>query len=112
MACIHLCFCLNVPCPLLPMQIDLDNYLVEFPESNIAKLAQTGVKYEDFQLPGPTDSFPAIATHVTGSTCAQHGIFYGVNVLPCQRCGVLYSHLPVQSQNQMCICHQRASCMR
>ena len=72
----------NDPCPLLSFQIDLANFLVEFPESNIAKLAETGVLYEDFQLPGPTDSFPAIATHVTGSTCAQHGIFYGAMLHP------------------------------
>lgn len=59
------------------MQIDLDNYIAEFPSSNIAGLQTTGVKYENLFLPPPADSWPALASQITGASPAQHGIFYG-----------------------------------
>ena len=58
-------------------QEDLANYVAEFPNSNIAALASTGVTYNNLFLPAPSDSWPALAHHVTGAGPAQHGIIYG-----------------------------------
>lgn len=58
-------------------QQDLDNYIAEFPYSNIAQLAETGTKYENYFLPPPTDSWPALATQITGGGPQTHGIIYG-----------------------------------
>ncbi|CAL8462758.1 g2291 [Coccomyxa elongata] len=55
---------------------DLDNYIAEFPYSNIAALANTGTKYENYFLPPPTDSWPALATQITGGGPQTHGIIY------------------------------------
>ena len=52
-------------------QIDVDNYIAEFPYSSIAQLAATGVKYTNDFLPPPSDSFPAVATFVTGTCLLQ-----------------------------------------
>ena len=58
-------------------QEDIANYVVEFPNSNIAELANTGVTYNNMFLPAPSDSWPALAHQVTGSGPGQHGIMYG-----------------------------------
>ncbi len=57
--------------------IDLDNYIAEFPNSAIAALAASGVKYDKMYLPPPSDSWPALAHHITGAGSEQHGIIYG-----------------------------------
>ena len=53
-------------------QIDVDNYIAQFPYSSIAQLAATGVKYTNDFLPPPSDSFPAVATFVTGTCHLRH----------------------------------------
>lgn len=62
--------------------VDLDNYVAEFPNSAIAGLLTTGVKYNQYYLPPPTDSWPALATQITGAGPEQHGIIYGATPLP------------------------------
>lgn len=56
---------------------DLDNYIAEFPYSNIAALANSGTKYDNYFLPPPTDSWPGLATQIIGGGPQTHGIIYG-----------------------------------
>jgi hypothetical protein len=57
-------------------QADLDWYLKNHKNSNLAKLAKTGVQYTANSTSRPSDSFPGLLAFFTGGTPISHGVFY------------------------------------
>ncbi len=55
---------------------DLAQYIKLNPDSNLAKLAKRGTDYTNAQTTFPSDSFPGLASMVTGGTAKTVGLFY------------------------------------
>jgi Type I phosphodiesterase / nucleotide pyrophosphatase len=55
---------------------DLAQYIKLYPNSNLAKLAARGTDYTNAQTTFPSDSFPGLASMVTGGTAKTVGLFY------------------------------------
>ena len=56
---------------------DLAMYIRMMPNSNMAKLAASGVTYPQAYLPGPSDSFPGLLSITTGHNVSGTGVYYG-----------------------------------
>lgn len=56
--------------------VDLDRYVSARPDSNLARLAKTGVRYTHVLTPFPSDSFPGQLAISTGGTPKSTGIYY------------------------------------
>lgn len=59
--------------------IDLKNYVVAHPRSNLADLSRHGVTYPNAMTSAPSDSFPGLLAQITGGTSKSHGVFYDVS---------------------------------
>jgi Type I phosphodiesterase / nucleotide pyrophosphatase len=57
-------------------QSDLEWYVSEHPDSELAKLAGGGAEYSGAQTPIPSDSFPGMVAQVTGGNPRTTGIYY------------------------------------
>ncbi len=57
-------------------QSDLEWYVREHPESELAKLAGGGSEYAGAHTPIPSDSFPGMVAQVTGANPRTAGIYY------------------------------------
>ncbi len=57
-------------------QSDLEWYISNHPESELAKLAGGGAEYARAQTPIPSDSFPGMIAQVTGGNPRTAGIYY------------------------------------
>jgi hypothetical protein len=58
---------------------DLERYIVSFPDSTLARLANVGVRYQGAFAPFPSDSFPSVLGWATGGTPRSTGIFYDIS---------------------------------
>jgi hypothetical protein len=56
--------------------IDLANYVVNHPTSNMAALANHGVVYPNAFTTAPSDSYPGMLAQVTGASPKTAGLFY------------------------------------
>jgi hypothetical protein len=56
--------------------VDVANWIAGHPESTLAELAESGVKYADAHTTTPSDSFPGLAALVTGGTPKSTGLYY------------------------------------
>lgn len=59
--------------------VDLERYIAAKPESTLAMLAKTGVRYTDVSTPFPSDSFPGQLALATGGTPKSTGIYYDLS---------------------------------
>lgn len=59
--------------------LDLANYVDSHPDSSLAKLEKTGVKYNNVSASKPSDSFPGILAIITGGSPYSTGIFYEIS---------------------------------
>jgi hypothetical protein len=57
-------------------QSDVEWYVREHPESELAKLVRGGAEYSHAQTPIPSDSFPGMSAQVTGGNPATVGVYY------------------------------------
>ena len=55
---------------------DLTNWIQSHPNSNFAKLANTGIMYPNAFTTAPSDSYPGMLAQVTGATPKTGGLFY------------------------------------
>ncbi len=58
--------------------IDLTNYIGTHPDSTLAALARSGVRYDNASTSTPSDSFPGLAALVTGGSPTTTGFWYDV----------------------------------
>ena len=56
--------------------VDLQNWIRNNPQSNIAALSQHGIIYPNALTTAPSDSFPGMLAQVTGATPKTAGLFY------------------------------------
>lgn len=56
--------------------LDLSNYVVAHPESTLADLSRHGVTYTNNSTSAPSDSFPGLASLVTGGSPVTSGLWY------------------------------------
>ena len=56
--------------------LDLSNYVVTHPESTLADLSRHGVTYTNNSTSAPSDSFPGLASLVTGGSPVTSGLWY------------------------------------
>jgi hypothetical protein len=56
--------------------VDLTNYVATHPDSTLAQLSQHGVTYTNNSTSIPSDSFPGLASLVTGGTPVTAGLWY------------------------------------
>jgi len=56
--------------------VDIENYIKNYPESNIASLSAHGINYTRASCGKPSDSFPGMLAIVTGGTPNSTGVFY------------------------------------
>ena len=57
-------------------ETDAARYIAANPTSTLAKLAHTGIEYEDAHTPTPSDSFPGLVALVTGGSPKSTGVYY------------------------------------
>ena len=57
-------------------QTDAARYIAANPKSTLARLAHTGIEYEDAHTPTPSDSFPGLTALVTGGSPKTTGVYY------------------------------------
>src|SRR5882672_8580324 len=65
--------------------LDLSNYVATHPDSTLAELSRHGVTYTNNSTASPSDSFPGLASLVTGGSPVTTGLWYDVTffrVLP------------------------------
>src|SRR5215471_2483882 len=67
-------------------QVDVTRFIADHPDSTMARLAQTGVEFEnawvnrlDGTATNPTDSFPGLLALTTGGSSKTHGGWYDVS---------------------------------
>jgi hypothetical protein len=58
--------------------LDLTNYVAQHPASTLAALSQNGVTYTNASTSTPSDSFPGLASLVTGGSPTTAGFWYDV----------------------------------
>ena len=58
--------------------LDLERYVTQNPNSNLAQLSQHGVTFTNTSTSLPSDSFPGLAALVTGGSPASAGLYYDV----------------------------------
>jgi hypothetical protein len=56
--------------------LDLSNYVASHPKSNLADLSRHGVTYTNNATSSPSDSFPGLASLVTGGSPVTTGLWY------------------------------------
>jgi hypothetical protein len=56
--------------------LDLSNYVATHPDSNLAGLSRNGVTYTNNATSSPSDSFPGLASLVTGGSPVTTGLWY------------------------------------
>src|SRR3984957_18450458 len=56
--------------------LDLANYVAAHPDSNLAELSKHGVTYTNNATSSPSDSFPGLASLVTGGSPVTTGLWY------------------------------------
>jgi Type I phosphodiesterase / nucleotide pyrophosphatase len=56
--------------------LDLSNYVASHPDSNLAALSRHGVTYTNNATSSPSDSFPGLASLVTGGSPVTTGLWY------------------------------------
>jgi hypothetical protein len=56
--------------------LDLSNYTATHPDSNLAELSRHGVTYTNNATSSPSDSFPGLASLVTGGSPVTTGLWY------------------------------------
>ncbi|HEY1312993.1 MAG TPA: alkaline phosphatase family protein [Steroidobacteraceae bacterium] len=56
--------------------LDLSNYVASHPDSNLAQLSRHGVTYTNNATSSPSDSFPGLASLVTGGSPVTTGLWY------------------------------------
>ena len=56
--------------------LDLSNYVTTHPDSNLAELSRHGVTYTNNATSSPSDSFPGLASLVTGGSPVTTGLWY------------------------------------
>ena len=56
--------------------LDLSNYVASHPDSNLADLSRHGVTYTNNATSSPSDSFPGLASLVTGGSPVTTGLWY------------------------------------
>ena len=56
--------------------LDLSNYVTTHPDSNLAGLSRNGVTYTNNATSSPSDSFPGLASLVTGGSPVTTGLWY------------------------------------
>jgi Type I phosphodiesterase / nucleotide pyrophosphatase len=56
--------------------LDLSNYVASHPDSNLAGLSRHGVTYTNNATSSPSDSFPGLASLVTGGSPVTTGLWY------------------------------------
>ena len=56
--------------------LDLSNYVASHPNSTLASLAQHGVNFTNNSTSTPSDSFPGLASLVTGGSPTTTGLWY------------------------------------
>jgi Type I phosphodiesterase / nucleotide pyrophosphatase len=56
--------------------LDLSNYVAAHPESTLAELSRHGVTYTNNSTSTPSDSFPGLASLVTGGSPVTSGLWY------------------------------------
>jgi hypothetical protein len=56
--------------------LDLSNYVASHPDSNLAELSRHGVTYTNNATSSPSDSFPGLASLVTGGSPVTTGLWY------------------------------------
>jgi len=56
--------------------LDLTNYVASHPDSSLASLSQHGVTYTNNSTSQPSDSFPGLASLVTGGSPTTTGLWY------------------------------------
>ena len=56
--------------------VDLTNWIEKNPNSNFAKLANSGIVYPNAFTTAPSDSFPGMIAQVTGASPKTAGLFY------------------------------------
>ncbi|HYZ21662.1 MAG TPA: alkaline phosphatase family protein [Rhodopila sp.] len=56
--------------------VDLTNWVEHHPDSNLARLSQTGLTYPNAFTTAPSDSYPGITAQVTGASPRTAGLFY------------------------------------
>jgi Type I phosphodiesterase / nucleotide pyrophosphatase len=56
--------------------LDLSNYVASHPDSNLAELSRHGVTYTNNATASPSDSFPGLASLVTGGSPVTTGLWY------------------------------------
>ena len=59
--------------------VDLDRYIVKRPDSALAALVKSGVRYADVSTPFPSDSFPGQIAVATGGTPKSTGVYYDLS---------------------------------
>jgi hypothetical protein len=56
--------------------LDLSNFVASHPDSNLAELSRHGVTYTNNSTSSPSDSFPGLASLVTGGSPVTTGLWY------------------------------------
>ncbi|HEY2686069.1 MAG TPA: alkaline phosphatase family protein [Steroidobacteraceae bacterium] len=56
--------------------LDLSNYVGTHPDSNLAELSRHGITYTNNSTSSPSDSFPGLASLVTGGSPTTTGLWY------------------------------------
>ena len=56
--------------------LDLSNYVASHPQSTLAQLSEHGVTYTNASTSQPSDSFPGLASLVTGGSPITTGLWY------------------------------------
>jgi hypothetical protein len=56
--------------------LDLSNYVTTHPDSTLAELARHGVTYTNNSTSSPSDSFPGLASLITGGSPVTTGLWY------------------------------------
>jgi len=56
--------------------LDLSNYVISHPQSTLAQLSEHGVTYTNASTSQPSDSFPGLASLVTGGSPITTGLWY------------------------------------
>jgi hypothetical protein len=59
-------------------ELDVDRYIAARPDSALARLARTGVRFTDVSTPFPSDALPGLLALLTGGTPRSTGIYYDV----------------------------------
>ena len=56
--------------------LDLTTYVASHPDSTLAKLSEHGITYSNNSTSSPSDSFPGLASLVTGGSPVTAGLWY------------------------------------